>query len=1108
MSHNGDGGFHGGGRPGGHLQAAVSIARRDLLEFIRDRRTLFITLLLPMVTYPIVALASALGLRTAMVDIEARQMPSPLAVVVSGAEARQFTARVDELRRSLSIPEGDVRSGWPSSIDWRMGRADTAATALDGGQGDVWIDVPRGFLESLDRDGTVKVEAHLPRVRPVSRRSREQFTAVIRSLGDDARRRRIAKAGLPPSVLEPIRLTFPGDTVQAVVPIDGLVPRVAGAILVLLAVLTMTGAFYPAIDAIAGEKERGTIETLLIAPCGPRDIVFGKFMAVYAVTLATLAANIVSISLTATVTFRLLPTGVAAPLRDVGTVIGVTVVAFAALAALAAATCLAVTTASKSTKEAQNTLTPVILLVSALAGAALIPGMDRPGLIAAVPFAGHVIVAKEAVAVGNEPPRQAVGSAAVSPRGKWRLAVPLATTLLSSAVVTWLMLRGTAAMLTDEELLFRGPDVAGGVLSRPARRRRPGIAQGGAAILGGLAAIWYGQALGPADLRLAIPLQQAAVLLPMAALLWWQRVDLRSTFFLRWPVAGDARHRWFRAAACLAGAAVAGAGLFVIGAVAILAVRGTNLTAESQQLSARLVALIRGQPWWLSWCLIALLPAVCEELFFRGWVQSAFTGRAGSRGRVIAAVVTQAAFFAVFHLLPERMPQTFVLGLMLGWITAATGSLWPAMACHAAHNTMPLVLAAAIGTASTPTRGLPGWAVPAALAAVAIGLLVIVLAVRSVRFSRRRGAASAGTLPAIWLAAGVATAAVAIPGRAAAADAPAPEARRLRVAVAERPVVLDWRGGQPVGVMIDIWKELAEQLGVENDLALESGFDELLTAVRSGKADVAIPFMAITEERERTIDFTHPLYSSGLRIAVRQREESGFLPAVQSLLSWRLAVLLGGILALAVASGHLLWWLERGHNPSSFPQRYPRGVVEAIWWIASTIVTGGCDDKHVDSVAGRAIAFLWMVGGIVLLAAFTSVLTATMTAERVAGTIHGPRDLAGRTVGCQRANVSIRSSQEYGAIVQEFLTTREALDALALGMVDAVVEENQSLQFLLNDPNRRGIRIVGRMFDAFDYGLALPSGSPLREELNTAILRMREDGTLDRIKEKWLGRHD
>ena len=49
--------------------AALAIARRDLLEFVRDRRTLFVTLLLPMVTYPIVALSSALGVRTAVTDL-------------------------------------------------------------------------------------------------------------------------------------------------------------------------------------------------------------------------------------------------------------------------------------------------------------------------------------------------------------------------------------------------------------------------------------------------------------------------------------------------------------------------------------------------------------------------------------------------------------------------------------------------------------------------------------------------------------------------------------------------------------------------------------------------------------------------------------------------------------------------------------------------------------------------------------------------------------------------------------------------------------------------------------------------------------------------------
>jgi ABC-type amino acid transport substrate-binding protein len=84
----------------------------------------------------------------------------------------------------------------------------------------------------------------------------------------------------------------------------------------------------------------------------------------------------------------------------------------------------------------------------------------------------------------------------------------------------------------------------------------------------------------------------------------------------------------------------------------------------------------------------------------------------------------------------------------------------------------------------------------------------------------------------------------------------------------------------------------------------------------------------------------------------------------------------------------------------------------------------------------------------------------------------------------------------------------EALDALALGMVEAVVGENQQLMYLTNQSNRRNIRLVGPIFDSFDYGIGLPAGSPLREDLNTAILRMREDGTLDRIKEEWLGKHD
>jgi ABC-type amino acid transport substrate-binding protein len=181
---------------------------------------------------------------------------------------------------------------------------------------------------------------------------------------------------------------------------------------------------------------------------------------------------------------------------------------------------------------------------------------------------------------------------------------------------------------------------------------------------------------------------------------------------------------------------------------------------------------------------------------------------------------------------------------------------------------------------------------------------------------------------------------------------------------------------------------------------------------------------------------------------------------------------------------------------------------EAIWWIASTVVAGGCDNKHVASGLGRTIAFAWMVGGIMLLAAFTSVLTATLTAEQVAGTIHGPKELAGRTVGCQEAAVTVKEVRRRGGIAREFSKLNEALDALGRDELDAVVGENQQMMFLLNQSGRQSLKLVGPIFESFDYGLGLPNGSPLRERLNTAILRMREDGTMDRIREQWLGRHD
>ncbi len=1056
--------------------AALAIARRDLLEFVRDRRTLFVTLLLPMVTYPIVALSSALGVRTAVTDLEARNQPAPLVVAMSGADAGALALRI-ETAVERGRPAGATMA-WPSKASFLHGAPAEAIEAVEAGGADVWIDAPAGLVAALDGAATVEIDVRYPSRRPGNGRSREQFEAVMRAVAEDARVRRVSAAGLAQEILHPLRLHVVGESPAApAVSSETLLPALTAAVLVLLAVLTMTGAFYPAIDAIAGEKERGTIETLLMAPCSTEAIVFGKFLAVWVVALATLAANCLSIAATAAVGMRFLPAGALASVPAPALGAAVTVVAFTGLAAVAAATCLAVTTASRSGKEAQNTLTPVILLVAALAGSALLPGSRADGALALVPFAGQVMLARDVLS-DREPP-DALG---VLP--------PLLLSLLSAFVCTWVLLRLTAWLLTDEEVLFRGSDEGGtGLLRRPAPRTLPTPLQGVAPILAGVAGLWYVQALAPDDLFLAIPVQQAlAVVLPLVLMLAWQRVDLRETLAVRRPGAGAA------GIAVTAGGAALGAGAYLVSAALLLSLRGTELSAEVRSLSERIVTLVAERPWWVSVALVALLPAIAEETLFRGWALGALAGERPSRLRAAAAVVLQAALFAVAHVLPERMPATFLLGLVAGTLRMATGSLLPAIACHAMHNALPIVLlllhlraspgdAGALRDLATGTAsGLPAALVPLALGLLAAGITLVGWGTR-----RRPRTAAALLLLLVPLPAG------------------ATAAEPVRVGVANVGVTLDVVDGRPTGASAVLWEDLATRLGAETVYVPLPSIAAGLEAAATGAIDLFLGPVPITRERESMLDFTHPVVHSGLRIAVRDEGTDSWLGPMDILLSREALRLLLVLLALTVLVGHLLWWCERRANDRSFPRDWRRGTWEGTWWGISTLVTGGCDDKHVDTVAGRVLATAWMTVGVCLVAMFTGSLAATLTEQRINGEIHGPRDLPGREIGAQRTGAAGPAIRSRGGIPVEFPTLDEAFAAADEGTVEAVVAEQLTLKHAIARPGRGAYRLVGPVFDSFDAGIALRPGSPLREPLNAAILQMREDGAIDSIIDRWLG---
>jgi sodium transport system permease protein len=147
---------------------------------------------------------------------------------------------------------------------------------------------------------------------------------------------------------------------------------------------------------------------------------------------------------------------------------------------------------------------------------------------------------------------------------------------------------------------------------------------------------------------------------------------------------------------------------------------------ESLVRALEQLLLLDGKPasLWVVWLVIALTPAVCEELFFRGLILSGLR-----RLGVWPAVVGCALLFGVAHSSIYRLLPTFFIGLLLSWLVWRSGSIWTGIVAHALNNGIAATLvynkalAAAVGAGS---QAFLGWKPTlAAAVALAAGLLLI-----------------------------------------------------------------------------------------------------------------------------------------------------------------------------------------------------------------------------------------------------------------------------------------------------------------------------------------------------------------------------------------------
>ena len=617
------------------LRIALLVAGKELRETLRDRRTIAVMVLFPLVVYPLVSLITAqvLAARVARIESHVARVavdgPPPLAAGV---------------RSRLTGPDLFVAPPAPAA-DLSAGRVDAIAQVAPGAAG------------------------HPPSVHILYDETREESTAAR----DRVQHALEARAG--PACTAPYTVTAGGVARKAEVS-GYLLSKILPLVVV---VMVMLGAFHPAIDITAGERERGTLETTLSAPVDRAALMAGKVLAVATLASLTGFLNLASMSLTALEGARVAAGTVSAgklaiPWRQAAA-------AFAVVpptAFLFAAVMVAIGALARSYKEAQTLLTPVYFLCMAPALTAGLGNFRLSAVTALIPGVNVTLLARDLVLS-----RAAAGMT---------LLVLASTALYGGAALL------LASRLYDSERLFFADDGRLGLgawLRHLATGRRAPSDQDGAdnddqaPTAGGAIAVY-----GVACVLLFfvfVPLQSWR-LEPGLAISEW--IGLGG---LTWVTArgrgqslrGLIRARHARPLAYLGALLIGLSAWLVVGLLAEWVLPAPREVVE--RLRHAIAPVDRDRGLVLTLFLMAATPAVCEEALFRGPI---LRGLATRFSPALAAVLT-GILFGIYHVDVWRLIPTALLGVALSGIALASDSILPSMLAHFTNNACIVLLARA-----------------------------------------------------------------------------------------------------------------------------------------------------------------------------------------------------------------------------------------------------------------------------------------------------------------------------------------------------------------------------------------------------------------------------
>ena len=360
--------------------ASVVICLKELREIFRDKRTLISIVLGPLLIMP-----GVMGLvGTALSQQTEKAKTQIFQVGVVGSEKSPTVMKALKAEKLIEV---------------KTVRESNAENRIKSRNLDVIVKFPNNSEALLQAKHSVPVTILLDAGNDSSRTAEQRVEGMLDKIGKTTLDSRLKELNLPPDFASPFTITEEPIAVGGSVALL-LLSRMLPYILILSA---FSGSIYAAFDQVAGEKERGTLETLLVSPVSRRNIVIGKFSAVVGVCLVSSLISMTGLAIPFMSGLKNFAWVSKGGLHLSGVSMGVILLALFPISILFAGVLLAVSTFVRNQKEAQSYLGWLFPLILVPAMLALVLGTDVPLTVALVPVLNTALIIRQAI-LGNYDP--------------------------------------------------------------------------------------------------------------------------------------------------------------------------------------------------------------------------------------------------------------------------------------------------------------------------------------------------------------------------------------------------------------------------------------------------------------------------------------------------------------------------------------------------------------------------------------------------------------------------------------------------------------------------------------------------------------------------------